>query len=433
MTLRASPCGPLSGTADIPGDKSTSHRALILGALASGTTRITGLLESQDVLETVHALAAFGIEVAWEKGGCWTVAGGAWRPPGRPIDCGNSGTAGRLLIGAAAGFERLEATFTGDASLSRRPMRRIIEPLRRMGAKFAGGDTLPLTLHGAALGGIAHRNEPASAQVKSAILLAGLRTAGPVTVVEPVPSRDHTEIMLGEFGCDVRVEETREGRAVSLGENRALMACDIAIAADPSSAAFALTAAAIVPGSRVAVSGVLTNPLRTGLLGALREMGAEVTVSDARIQSGEQVAEIRITHRPLRPIEVAAERIPAMIDEIPLLAVAAAFANGESVIHGLGELRHKESDRLSAIDAGLIACGVSAVAEGDSLRIVGGEVRGGATIGSAGDHRIAMAFAVLGLAAREPVVVDGAEMIATSFPGFAVVMRSIGAKIDELE
>lgn len=427
--LSASPSGPLGGTADIPGDKSTSHRALIVGALAGGTTRISGLLESRDVLATVHALASFGVTIAREQCGDWTVTGCEWRSPERPIDCGNSGTTARLLMGAAAGFDGLSATFTGDASLRSRPMRRIADPLSRMGAVIDGGDRLPLTLHGARLGGITHRNDPASAQVKSAILLAGLRAAGPVTVVEPVPSRDHSEIMLADFGCDVRVEDG----AVRLGENRALTARDIAIAADPSSAAFVLTAAAIVPGSRVTASGVLVNPLRIGLFEALGEMGAEIIFSNRRRQSGERVADISVGHAPLRPIHIAAKRIPAMIDEIPLLAVAAAFADGDSVIAGLGELRHKESDRLAAIVAGLTACGVCAVAEGDWLRISGGPVRGGAAVASQGDHRIAMAFAVLGLAAREPVVVNGAEMIATSFPGFAHVMRSIGARIDELE
>jgi 3-phosphoshikimate 1-carboxyvinyltransferase len=330
------------------------------------------------------------------------------------------------LIGAAAGFD-LHANFTGDASLSRRPMARVTVPLSRMGARIDGGERLPITIHGGGLGGIEWVNAPASAQVKSAILLAGLNARGSVVVREPVPSRDHSEIMLREFGCSVASEEG----VVSLGTDRQLAACDIRIAADPSSAAFALTAAAIVPGSSVEVQSLLVNPLRTGLFETLEEMGAEVELADERIQSGEIVATLRITHRELQPIEVTADRIPAMIDEVPLLAVAAAFAEGESIIHGLAELRHKESDRLAAIVAGLTACGVTGMMKGDSLHIFGrGRVRGGARIATQGDHRIAMAFAVLGLASEDPVTVDSAEMIATSFPSFAETMRALGAAIE---
>lgn len=429
MQLIAARSGPLAGIASIPGDKSCSHRALILGALAEGETRIAGLLKAEDVMATARAIAAFGASVERDASGQWRMSGAEWRSPGEPIDCGNSGTCARLLMGAAAGFD-LSATFIGDASLSARPMARVTGPLARMGARFEGGERLPLTLHGGALGGIDFVNELASAQVKSAILLAGLRCRGPVSVREPIPSRDHSEIMLREFGCDVEFENG----AMTLGEARTPQGRDIAIAADPSAAAFALTAAAIVPGSSVEVRGMLVNPLRTGLFEALEEIGAEVELANERIQSGEIVADVRVGHGPLRAIHVTAERVPAMIDEIPLLAIAAAFADGETVIEGLGELRHKESDRLGAVVAGLAACGVVAVAHGDTLRIFGrGEVRGGANILTLGDHRIAMAFCVLGLAASEPVTVDGAEMIATSFPEFVEVMRSIGAEIDELE
>jgi len=425
MELRASRSGPLHGRADIPGDKSCSHRALIFGALAQGETRISGLLEADDVSATMRAVEAFGAKVE-RQGGEWRLAGAEWRSPTGAIDCGNSGTSARLIMGAAAGF-RLTATFTGDTSLSARPMRRVTQPLERMGARFDGGERLPLTLHGGGLGGIDLVNEPASAQVKSAILLAGLQSQGPVTIREPVASRDHTEIMLREFGCDIAVD----AGLTRLGEKRRLRGCDIAIAADPSSAAFALTAAAIVPGSSVEVRDLLANPLRTGLFEALEEMGAEVELSDERTRSGESVATLRIGNSNLKPIEVAATRIPAMIDEIPLLAIAAAFADGESAIHGLGELRHKESDRLGAIVAGLAACGVTAVIRGDSLHVFGGaKVRGGARIAAQGDHRIAMAFAVLGLASDEPVIVDSAEMIATSFPGFVETMRALGADIE---
>ena len=425
MILHATPCGPLNGVAAVPGDKSCSHRGLILGALAEGETRIAGLLESEDVAATRRAVEAFGATLE-QDGQDWVVHGAEWRSPAEPIDCGNSGTTARLLMGAAAGF-KLTATFTGDASLSRRPMARVVQPLSRMGARFEGNDRLPVTLHGGSLGGIDWVNDPASAQVKSAILIAGLRTQGTVIVREPVPSRDHTEIMLREFGCEVG----QTGDSVALGATRQLQGCDIAIAADTSSAAFALTAAALVSGSSVEVRGLLVNPLRTGLFEALEEMGAEVDLFDEHIQSGEIVANLRMGHAPLQPIEVPATRIPALIDEIPLLAVAAAFADGESVIHGLAELRHKESDRLGAIVAGLIACGVTATVRDDALHVFGrGTVRGGARIAAQGDHRIAMAFLVLGLASEEPVEVDSGGMIGTSFPGFVDTMRALGADIE---
>jgi 3-phosphoshikimate 1-carboxyvinyltransferase len=424
MYHRSCRSGPLSGVATIPGDKSCSHRALILGALAEGETRITGLLESQDVAATMRAVEAFGAAVA-RRDGEWRVAGAEWRTPRAPIDCGNSGTTVRLLMGGAAGFD-LTATFVGDDSLSQRPMARIVEPLSRMGARFDGRDRLPLTLHGGDLGGIDWVNDPASAQVKSAILLAGLRASGAVSVHEPLRSRDHTEIMLREFGCTVE----QVGDTVILGDRRRLRACELAIAADPSSAPFPLTAAAIIPGSSVVVPGMLANPLRTGLVEALEQMGAEVEWSGGRTLSGEAVASVRVAHARLQPIEIGAECIAAMIDEIPLLAVAAAFADGESVIHGLGELRHKESDRLASIAAGLEACGVTAAIEGDTLRILGrGRVHGGARVAAHGDHRIAMAFLVLGLASEQPVTVDSGEMIATSFPGFVATMRELGGDI----
>lgn len=425
MKLTATPGGPLRGEVSIPADKSCSHRALILGAMADGETRITNLLESEDVLSTLRAIQAFGIE-AERQGDIWIVRGGQWRSPGAAVDCGNSGTTARLLIGAVAGMPNVWATFAGDDSLSKRPMRRVTAPLQRMGAIVEGGDNLPLTIEGARLAGVDHRNVPASAQVKSAILLAGLGTSAPVTVSEPVPSRDHTEIMLREFGCEV----ARAGEAIRLGEVRTLRGRDLQIAADSSSAAFPLVACAIVAHSDAIVRGMLVNPLRTGLYEVLEEMGADVELSNEHMQSGEIVADIRVRHAPLAPCHVAAERIPAMIDEIPALAIACASADGESVIEGLAELRVKESDRLGAIVAGLAACGVTAIADGDSLRIFGrGRVRGGTSIATQGDHRIAMAFLTLGLAAEFPVEVDGAEMIGTSFPGFAEVMGSIGAQI----
>ena len=433
MRLIARPSDALSGLALVPGDKSCSHRALIFGAMAAGETRISGLLESADVLATAKAVEALGAGVERTGPSEWTVRGGPWRSPVDPVDCGNSGTAVRLLAGAIAGRDGVTATLTGDSSLCARPMRRITDPLRRRGARIDGDDRLPLTITGTALGGIDHVNLPASAQVKSAILLAGLGTDAAVSIVEPMPSRDHSEIMLVQFGADLAVDDGEPGRTITLGEKRALTGCPIRIGADPSSTAFPLVAAAIVPGSAVRVAGMNVNPLRTGLYEVLEEMGADLSLANERVESGEIVADIELRHAPLQPCQVDAGRIPAMIDEIPALAVACAFADGESVIDGLAELRVKESDRLGAIVAGMVACGVAAIADGDSLRIFGrGSVRGGGRVVTAGDHRIAMAFLTLGLGAQEPVEVDEADMIATSFPGFAGVMAAIGARIEEV-
>ena len=415
MKLVARSGGALGGIADIPGDKSCSHRALILGAMASGTTRIAGLLESDDVVAMARAVAALGATVVQVGPGERRVTGSSWTSPAEPVDCGNSGTAARLLLGACAGVEGLTVTLTGDASLSKRPMRRVTAPLERMGSRFDGGDHLPITVHGQRLGAIHHINVPASAQVKSAILLAGVASGAAVSVEEPIPSRDHTEIMIGEFGDP-------------------LIGCDIAIASDPSSAAFPLVAAAILPGSEVTVRGLLVNPLRTGLFEVLKQMGADISLADEQLQSGEIVADLTLRHAPLQPCHVTAAQIPAMIDEIPALAVACAFADGESVIEGLAELKVKESDRLGATVAGLVTCGVTAIADGDALRIFGrGTVRGGGKVVTHGDHRIAMAFLTLGLAAEQPVEVDQAEMIATSFPSFVKVMQGLGATIEGAE
>lgn len=401
--------GPLEGEAAVPGDKSCSHRALILGAMARGETVIEGLGEGADVLTTVAALRDFGRRVERLGEGRWRVEGGDWRTPRSPIDCGNSGTTARLLIGAVAGMAGVEATFVGDDSLSRRPMRRLVEPLRRMGADIDGGETLPLKVRGARLGGIVHENVPPSAQVKSALLLAGLASGVRVAIREPEASRDHTEIMLREF---------ERG------------ASEIAIAGDPSAAAFPLVAAAIVPGSDVRIAGMLANPLRMGLFRVLERMGADVVLSNGREQSGEAVADIRVRYAPLSACRVAANEVPALIDEVPALAVACALADGRSVIEGLGELRVKESDRLAGIAAGLEGCGVEARVEGDDLHIVGrGRVPGGAIVATGGDHRMAMAFLTLGLASEQPVSIDRPEMIATSFPGFVDSMRTIGADI----
>lgn len=411
----------------MPGDKSVSHRALILGGLAGGETVISGLLESEDVLATAAAVRAFGPRVERFGPGRWRVIGARWRSPNTPIECGNSGTAARLLMGAAAGHE-LTATFTGDQSLTRRPMRRVRRPLEAMGARFEGGDTLPLMLHGGGLGGIEHLNVPASAQVKSAVLLAGLGTHAPVTVTEPLPSRDHSEIMLRHFGAEVETE----GRVTRLGARRKLGGRLVGVPGDPSAAAFAWAAAAVVPGSEVHTEGVLLNPLRSGFIMALQRMGADVRLDNVRGSQGETIGDVRVRFGPIFGAEFTAEEIPSMVDEIPILAVVAAFARGETRIEGLDELRHKESDRLALMAEGLSACGVEAQAEGDALVVRGGRVRGGALVRTEGDHRIAMAHLVLGLGAAEPVEVDEAEMIATSFPAFREAMRGIGGHIEEV-
>jgi len=421
--LTGSPSRAFAGDVSVPGDKSMSHRALILGGMAEGETRIRGLLEGDDVLHTAGAVRALGAEVDRHGPGEWRVRGAEWRSPAAPIDCGNSGTGARLLMGAAAGYP-IEVTFTGDASLSRRPMARITDPLRRMGAR-ADGSTLPVTIRGGKLQGIRFVNEKVSAQVKSAILLAGLRAQGEVEVIEPRRSRDHSENMLRAFGCDVEVD----GYRVRLGERRALTATEVDIPGDPSSAAFPIVAALLVPGSQVQIRNVMVNPLRTGLLTTLLEMGANIELANPRRCGGEEVADIVVRSSELRGVEVPAERAPSMIDEYPILAVATAFASGRSVMHGLAELRVKESDRLAAIVAGLRACGIDAREEGDSLIVEGvaGPPPGGANVLAHDDHRIAMSFLIMGLAAQRPVSVDSADMIATSFPDFVPLMRSLGA------
>ena len=417
----------LHGHIHVPGDKSMSHRALILGGLADGETWIEGLLEGEDVIHTAMAVRAFGAVVDRASSGKWRVIGAEWRSPRGPVDCGNSGTGVRLLMGAAAGFP-IEATFTGDASLSGRPMNRVLDPLRQMGADVSAEDgRLPATVRGGRLGGISFLNAKASAQVKSAILLAGLSTDADVEVIEPARSRDHTENMLRAFGADVQVQ----GDSIRLGERRKLRGTSVQVPGDPSSASFPLVAALITPGSSLTVHSVMINPLRTGLFKTLGEMGADLRIENSRIAGGEELADITASYSRLTAVEVPAERAPSMIDEYPILAVAAAFADGTSVMHGLSELRVKESDRLAAIIAGLRACGVDARDEGDTLIVqgCGGAPRGGASVAAYHDHRIAMSFLVMGLASDQPVEVDSAAMIATSFPDFTRLMRSIGARI----
>lgn len=424
--LQASASDGLEGDIVVQGDKSMSHRALILGGMAEGDTWIEGLLEGEDVLNTAAAVRAFGAKVERQAEGSWHVVGAEWRSPDGPVDCGNSGTGARLLMGAAAGFP-LRATFTGDQSLSGRPMKRVLDPLRAMGAETEGAQ-LPVTVRGGGLKGISYLNVHASAQVKSAILLAGLRAEGEVEVIEPAASRDHSELMLRAFGCDVHVS----GESIRLGERRALKGTGIRIPGDPSSAAFPIVAALITPGSGVMVRNVMINPLRTGLFETLVEMGADLRIENRRGEpGGEQIGDIVARFGPLRGVEVAAARAPSMIDEFPILAIAAACAEGRSVMHGLAELKVKESDRLAAIVAGLRACGADAHDEGDTLIVegMGRPPRGGARVAAHHDHRIAMSFLVLGLATPAPIEVDSAPMIATSFPGFVDLMRSIGARI----
>jgi 3-phosphoshikimate 1-carboxyvinyltransferase len=425
--LLASASDGLRGSVAMPGDKSLSHRAVILAARADGRSSIGGLSDGDDVRRTIEAVRALGAGVE-EQGGRLLIAGAPWHSPAAPIDCGNSGTTARLLMGAVAG-RPIAATFTGDESLRRRPMGRVTEPLARMGARISGGDRLPVEIAGCAPAPISFVNERASAQVKSALLLAGLDGSAAVEIIEPRQSRDHSERMLSAFGVAISTTEEPRGTVISLGEERRLRATGIDISGDPSSAAFPLVAALLTRGSGVTVPGLLVNPLRTGLYDTLAEMGADLRLEGERLIGCEPVAHLTAASSVLRGVIVPADRAPRMIDEYPILAVAAARAEGETVMHGLGELRVKESDRLAALADGLTACGVQASIEGDTLRVVGGPVRGGATIDSHGDHRIAMAFLVAGLVSEEPIRVRGAQMIATSFPGFAATMRALGARI----
>ena len=429
MRLTARPGLRLVGALAAPGDKSVSHRALILGALAQGVTVVEGLLESADVLATARAVAAFGAGVEQRGAGHWRVTGAPWRTPAAPIDCGNSGTACRLLMGAAFG-QGVGATFTGDASLSARPMGRVTRPLGAMGAAFEGGDHLPLRLLPGRPGGIDHVADIASAQVKSALLLAGLGTSAPVSVTEPVRTRDHSERMLRAFGADVAEADTPAGRRIVLGPRRRLRGRAISVPGDPSSAAFPLAAALVVPGSAVTMRGVLANPLRAGLYETLIEMGARLQL-DITEAAGEPVADMTARHGPLAGVTVPAARAARMIDEYPMLAALAAFARGTTRMEGVAELRVKESDRIALMVAGLRACGVACDEGPDWFAVhgTGDPPAGGATIATHGDHRIAMAFLVLGLGARAPVRVADADMIATSFPGFVPLMRALGADI----
>jgi 3-phosphoshikimate 1-carboxyvinyltransferase len=433
--LTASRHGPLKGRVRVPGDKSISHRALILGALAVGETKISGLLEGEDVVNTANAVRALGASVERRGEGEWRVHGvgvGGLAQPAAALDFGNSGTGCRLMLGAVAGCP-ITATFDGDASLRKRPMRRVLDPLERIGAHTltSNDGRLPLTLAGAREP-IPIVFEPAvpSAQLKSAVLLAGLAAPGETVVIEAEATRDHTEKMLAHFGAQLRVEVLRAGRRIALTGQPELMPQPIMVPADPSSAAFPLVAALITPGSDVIIEGVMLNPLRTGLFATLAEMGASIERLAARNEGGEEIADLRVRAGTLRGVDVPAARAPAMIDEYPVLAIAAAFAEGITVMRGLKELRVKESDRLAGTAELLRANGVTVDVEGDDLIVHGsGRAAGGGLVATHMDHRIAMSALVMGLASEKPVQADDTAFIATSFPGFADLMRSLGADL----
>ncbi len=426
----------MSGKARVPGDKSISHRALILGALAVGETRISGLLEGEDVLNTAKAMRALGAKVERTGDFAWSVRGvgvAGFAQPETPLDFGNSGTGCRLVMGAVAGCP-ITAVFDGDASLRSRPMRRILDPLELMGARagISGeGGRLPLTLYGARDPlPILYRTPVASAQIKSAVLLAGLAAPGVTTVIETEASRDHTELMLKHFGAQiVSTSEGAHGRKIALTGQPELHGADVVVPADPSSAAFPVVAALIVEGSDVVLSDVMTNPLRTGLLTTLREMGASIEESHVRGDAGEPMAQLRVRASKLRGVEVPPERAPSMIDEYLVLAVAAGFAEGTTIMRGLQELRVKESDRLEATAAMLRVNGVKVEISADDMIVEGkGHVPGGGLVATHMDHRIAMSALVMGLASDKPVKVDDTAFIATSFPDFIPMMRLLGAE-----
>jgi 3-phosphoshikimate 1-carboxyvinyltransferase len=434
--LAARPGASLTGRVRAPGDKSISHRSLILGSMAHGVTEIEGLLESADVLRTAAAMAAFGAQLERLGPGRWRVVGaGGFSEPADVVDCGNAGTAVRLIMGAAAGFP-IAVTYTGDASLRGRPMARVLRPLCAMGARSLGrtGERLPLTVRGGELKGLRYVLPEPSAQVKSAVLLAGMNAAGATEVVEPIATRDHTERMLQGFGARLDVGESPQGRVIRLEGGQALRGTRVIVPGDPSSAAFPIVAALVTPGSEVTVEGVLLNPLRTGLLTTLREMGADLSIENVRDAAGEPMGDVTARASILRGVDVPPERAPSMIDEYPILAVAAAFARGRTAMRGIGEMRVKESDRIALMAQGLAACGVRVEEEPEGLIVGGTEganapAPGGASVITHGDHRIAMSFLVLGLASQAPVSVDEGEMIGTSFPGFQALMSGLGADL----
>lgn len=432
--LVALPAAPLQGTVTVPGDKSVSHRALMIASQAIGTSVIQGLLLGEDVLHTAAALRMLGVTIIAEPSGVWRVEGvgvGGLREAEDVIDMGNSGTAVRLMMGLVSPYPFV-TFFTGDKSLRSRPMARVSKPLQEMGVSFIGraGGRLPLAVMGTSTPVPLHYQLPVpSAQVKSAILLAGLNTAGQTTVVEKEATRDHTERMLSYFGAELDIRQHEDGKAVTVTGYPSLKARELTVPGDPSSAAFLVVAALIVPGSNITITNICVNPLRTGLYDTLIEMGADITFSNERNVAGEDIADIHVRSSRLKGVNVPSERAPSMIDEYPILGVAAACAEGVTTMHGLAELKAKESNRLSAIADGLSRCHVK-VSEGeDSLVIEGapGKVQGGAVIQTHMDHRIAMSFLVLGGVTKLPVTVDDSRMIATSFPGFTELLNRLGA------
>ena len=428
----------LSGNITVPGDKSVSHRALILGSIAVGETHVEGLLEGEDVMAAAAAMRALGAQISRDDAGLWTVIGcgvGGLHEPNQILDMGNSGTAVRLLMGLV-GTQTFTSTFTGDESLNSRPMERVMGPLRQMGAQFTSrsGGRLPITVSGSDLiKPIEYELPVASAQVKSAILLAGLNAPGKTTVIEPQPTRDHSERMLRHFGAEVITENLDGGGVkITLTGQPELEGRDITVPADISSAAFPIAAALIIPGSNLLIRNVGMNPLRAGLIKTLQEMGGKITIENSRGEAGEPLADLRVEASQLHGITVPASRAPSMIDEYPVLSVVATCATGITHMVGLAELRVKESDRLAAMATGLAACGVQIEETEDSLTVHGSDqpTDGGALIAANLDHRIAMAFSVLGMVSLNPVTIDDGSPIATSFPGYIKLMNSLGAKIE---
>ncbi|WP_405053617.1 3-phosphoshikimate 1-carboxyvinyltransferase [Sphingobium sp. MK2] len=434
MTFTAAPA--LSGSVTVPGDKSISHRSLMLSALAVGESRVEGLLEGEDVLATAAAMRAMGADIQRDADGIWYIhgvgVGGLLQPEGA-LDMGNSGTSTRLLMGLLASHD-LTATFIGDASLSKRPMARVTDPLAQMGASFTAspGGRLPLTMRGACPAvPLDYRLPVASAQVKSAILLAGLNTPGITRVVEPIPTRDHSERMLRGFGADLHVEVEADGtRIITLVGEAELQPQQIIVPGDPSSAAFPMVAALLVPGSKVTIGNVGLNATRAGLIDLLREMGGSIEVVNAREVGGEPVGDLIVTASALQGVEPDPARAPSMIDEYPIAFIAAALAQGRSVFRGLDELRVKESDRIATMAAGLRAIGVTVEELEDGLIIEGSggaPIKGGGPIATKLDHRIAMSFAVAGLVSRDGVTIDDMRPVATSFPTFTALLQTLGA------
>jgi len=432
--LSSSKSQPLKGSLRVPGDKSISHRSLIMGTLAVGQSRISGLLEGEDVLDTAKAMQAMGAQIK-KQGNDWLVNGvgiGGLSTPDAPLDMGNSGTGARLVMGLVA-THPIRATFVGDASLSSRPMKRVTDPLSLFGAEFEGneGMTLPLTLTGTADPlPIEYEVPVASAQVKSAVLLAALNTPGRTTVTERTPTRDHTENMFAHFGVDITIEALDHGNAIHVTGQPELTAKDMVVPTDPSSAAFPTVAALITPGSEIIIENVGMNPSRTGLYTTLQDMGAHIRFINQRVECGESVADIQVKYSPLKGITVPEDRAASMIDEYPVLCAAAAFAEGDTIMRGLHELRVKESDRIAVMVKGLKSCGVTVKEHEDGMTITGQKSqKGGALIKTHLDHRIAMSFLILGLATEEAVRVDDGRVIETSFPGFTKLMNNLGANI----